>query len=136
MANTDQNSTVSSEPSDPAVKQLESPTNAVQVNTQLTSSNDSIGAVSSGLDSEILDSKGSPAISSNNNLNSRPTLVQLGSTAAPQPKKYSAFNINKKFLEKNSTSSPTVPAPSSSNLAKAGGGNVILILIKPKLIIL
>ncbi|KAG6832239.1 hypothetical protein H0H92_004204 [Tricholoma furcatifolium] len=59
----------------------------------------------------------------------RPSLVQLGSSSShqsstPQPKRFSAVNINKKFLEKNSTatSSPIsqpaikagVPAPSST----------------------
>ncbi|KAJ7666445.1 hypothetical protein B0H17DRAFT_1089819 [Mycena rosella] len=57
----------------------------------------------------------------------RSSLVPLGSQAAatavaPQPKRFSAVNINKKFLEKNSSSSST-SAPTSSNSAasKAGG---------------
>ncbi|KAF9073850.1 hypothetical protein BDP27DRAFT_1318265 [Rhodocollybia butyracea] len=108
MANTDQNSLVSSEPSDTAVKQLESPENVVQSISQL--------AESSTGTSDSLDSKGSPAISSNNATSSRPTLVQLG---APHPKKYSAFNINKKFLEKNSTSTTTTLTSSKS--VKTGG---------------
>ncbi|THV07579.1 hypothetical protein K435DRAFT_261794 [Dendrothele bispora CBS 962.96] len=48
---------------------------------------------------------------------SRPVLVQLGSAISaaptPQPKKFAASNINKKFLEKNS-STPTGPGSSSS----------------------
>lgn len=58
----------------------------------------------------------------------RPSLVQLGSnhmqgssfTAAP-PKKFSAVNISKKFLQSNSSTSSSAPASSSSTAAKSGG---------------
>jgi serine/arginine repetitive matrix protein 2 len=57
---------------------------------------------------------------------SRPCLVPLGSThgqsslstpAAPHPKRFSAVNINKKFLEKNTaTGSSTTSSSTSSNM--------------------
>ncbi|KAJ7597636.1 hypothetical protein C8J56DRAFT_851966 [Mycena floridula] len=52
----------------------------------------------------------------------KPTLVQLGSSsaAAPQPKRFSAVNINKKFLEKNSSASGSAPTSTSSSIAKSG----------------
>nr|GAT49731.1 predicted protein [Mycena chlorophos] len=46
-------------------------------------------------------------------------LVPLGSQAPPHPKKFSAVNINKKFLEKNSTSSAVSPAAAANAAAKA-----------------
>ncbi|PBK77084.1 hypothetical protein ARMSODRAFT_1079148 [Armillaria solidipes] len=55
---------------------------------------------------------------------SRPTLTQLpsnGTTAAPLPKRFSAVNISKKFLEKNSSSATNSMASSSSSQAKSGG---------------
>lgn len=57
----------------------------------------------------------------------RPTLVQLGGTSSttaptPQQKRFSAVNINKKFLEKNSsTSSGSAPSTTGSTTAKSGG---------------
>ncbi|KAJ7785966.1 hypothetical protein B0H16DRAFT_1708191 [Mycena metata] len=54
----------------------------------------------------------------------RPSLVPLGSQAPapPQPKRFSAVNINKKFLEKNSSSSAaSVPTSSNSPASKTGG---------------
>jgi serine/arginine repetitive matrix protein 2 len=58
----------------------------------------------------------------------RPSLVQLGSSAgqgtlatSPHPKRFSAVNINKKFLEKNSTTSGSSPASTSSTATKTGG---------------
>ncbi|KAJ7169544.1 hypothetical protein C8R46DRAFT_1089137 [Mycena filopes] len=54
----------------------------------------------------------------------RTTLVPLGSQAPapPQQKRFSAVNINKKFLEKNSSSSTTsAPASANSTASKAGG---------------
>ncbi|KAJ7130001.1 hypothetical protein C8R43DRAFT_1025387 [Mycena crocata] len=59
----------------------------------------------------------------------RSSLVPLGSAAAaaaapPQPKRFSAVNINKKFLEKNSSSSST-SAPTSANSAAAKTGGPI-----------
>jgi hypothetical protein len=58
----------------------------------------------------------------------RSSLVPLGSQAAaaapapPQPKRFSAVNINKKFLEKNSSSSSTsAPASANSTANKTGG---------------
>ncbi|TFK41350.1 hypothetical protein BDQ12DRAFT_436340 [Crucibulum laeve] len=60
----------------------------------------------------------------------RPSLVQLSTSnapgsstttpAAPHPKKFSAVNINKKFLEKNYSASGSTPAASTSSVAKAG----------------
>lgn len=53
----------------------------------------------------------------------RPSLVQLGqgtSTTPSQPKRFSAVNINKKFLEKNSTTSGPSPTSSGSTVAKTG----------------
>lgn len=44
----------------------------------------------------------------------KPTIVQLGHPSAPQPKKFSAVNINKTFLQKNSTTSTSSPTPSAS----------------------
>ncbi len=55
---------------------------------------------------------------------SRPTLTQLpsnGTTAAPLPKRFSAVNISKKFLEKNSSPATNSMASSSSSQAKSGG---------------
>ncbi|KAG6837034.1 hypothetical protein H0H93_015897 [Arthromyces matolae] len=54
----------------------------------------------------------------------RPALVQLGSStasqsSAAQPKRFSAMNINKKFLQKNS--SPSVSSAMSQPSAKVGG---------------
>ncbi|KAJ3814994.1 hypothetical protein F5876DRAFT_31560 [Lentinula aff. lateritia] len=114
MANTDQNPSISSESSDQEVKQLESPLNASQSVSQGSNVADSNSITTSGPVSDTMDSKGSPAIPSNNSSHSRPTLVQLGSnttSAAQHPKKYSASNINKKFLEKNST--PALQSSSS-----------------------
>ncbi|KAJ7462711.1 hypothetical protein B0H11DRAFT_2053948 [Mycena galericulata] len=61
----------------------------------------------------------------------RSTLVPLGSQAPaappvhpPHPKRFSAVNINKKFLEKNSSSSST-SAPSSINSAASKSGGTI-----------
>lgn len=58
----------------------------------------------------------------------RPSLVQLGSGnhqgsthVAPQPKRFSAVNINKKFLEKASSSSGSTPATPSLTSTKSGG---------------
>jgi hypothetical protein len=58
----------------------------------------------------------------------RSSLVPLGSQAVaasaapPQPKRFSAVNINKKFLEKNSSSSSTsAPTSANSTTSKAGG---------------
>lgn len=57
----------------------------------------------------------------------RPLLVQLGSnsatgpSAAPHPKRFSAVNINKKFLEKNSSASGSSPISQGSPASKAGG---------------
>ena len=59
---------------------------------------------------------------------SRPSLVPLGSThtqtstltpVAPHPKRFSAVNINKKFLEKNTTSGSAASSATSS-AAKSG----------------
>ncbi|ESK98469.1 hypothetical protein Moror_219 [Moniliophthora roreri MCA 2997] len=56
----------------------------------------------------------------------RPTLVPLGSASAqgpspaPQPKRFSAVNINKKFLEKNGPNSTTTPIASAFNSLKSG----------------
>ncbi|KAF9036491.1 hypothetical protein BDZ89DRAFT_1130128 [Hymenopellis radicata] len=53
----------------------------------------------------------------------QPVIVQLnssGTTVAPQPKKFSAVNINKMFLEKNSTPSHTTSQQSSSSLKSTG----------------
>ncbi|KAJ4476710.1 hypothetical protein J3R30DRAFT_3373785 [Lentinula aciculospora] len=112
MANTDQNPSISSESSDQGVKQLESPAIAVQNISEGTNVAHSNSSTASGSVSDTMDSKGSPAISSSNTSHSRPTLVQLGSNNAQsaQPKKYNASDINKKFTEKNSTSSTTAPA--------------------------
>ncbi|KAJ3936667.1 MAG: hypothetical protein NXY57DRAFT_957121 [Lentinula lateritia] len=123
MANTDQSPSISSESSDQEVKQLESPLNASQSVSQGSNVADSNSITTSGSVSDTMDSKGSPAISSNNTSHSRPTLVQLGSnatSAAHHPKKYSASNINKKFSEKNSTSTTVLPA-FGSNSARLGG---------------
>ncbi|KNZ71270.1 hypothetical protein J132_00092 [Termitomyces sp. J132] len=54
----------------------------------------------------------------------RPSLVQLGSGSThhpslAQPKRFSAVNINKKFLEKNSSASAS--SPTSQPAIKAGG---------------
>ncbi|KAF7339746.1 hypothetical protein MSAN_02190100 [Mycena sanguinolenta] len=58
----------------------------------------------------------------------RSSLVPLGSQAtppAPQPKRFSAVNINKKFLEKNSASSSTsAPASANSQASKASSAVV------------
>ncbi|KAK7064503.1 hypothetical protein R3P38DRAFT_2824912 [Favolaschia claudopus] len=59
----------------------------------------------------------------------RSTLVPLGSqahstTAASHPKKFSAVNINKKFLEKNSTSSSSPASASANSAASKAGGSV------------
>ncbi|KAG7450247.1 uncharacterized protein BT62DRAFT_1072351 [Guyanagaster necrorhizus] len=54
----------------------------------------------------------------------RPNLAPLpsnGTTAAPHPKRFSAVNISKKFLEKNSLPAPNSMASSSSSQAKSGG---------------
>jgi hypothetical protein len=57
----------------------------------------------------------------------RPSLVALGSSNLPgqtpvsHPKRFSAVNINKKFLQKNSSGSGSTPTPSNSTTAKSGG---------------
>ncbi|KAF8168297.1 hypothetical protein B0H34DRAFT_684989 [Crassisporium funariophilum] len=58
---------------------------------------------------------------------SRPSLVPLGSShaslvapAAPHPKRFSAVNINKKFLEKNSSASGSAATSSHSSTTKSG----------------
>jgi hypothetical protein len=60
---------------------------------------------------------------------SRPSLVALGSThgqpsapapAAPHPKRFSAVNINKKFLEKNTATGSSTITSSASSSVKAG----------------
>ena len=59
----------------------------------------------------------------------RPSLVPLGSThghsslstpAAPHPKRFSAVNINKKFLEKNTASGSSTTTSSTSSNMKVG----------------
>ncbi|KAJ3827387.1 hypothetical protein F5880DRAFT_1537760 [Lentinula raphanica] len=124
MANTDQDPSISSEPSEQEVKKLEGPINAVQSISQGSSaaSSSSSGPASGSL-SDIMDSKGSPAISLSNTSHPRPTLVQLGSNGTPtaQPKKYNASNINKKFLEKNSTSLAIASTPGFGSARLAGG---------------
>lgn len=57
---------------------------------------------------------------------SRPAVVPPGSTilpslTVPHPKRFSAVNINKKFLEKNSSPSGSIPASSTTTTAKSGG---------------
>ncbi|KIK71310.1 hypothetical protein GYMLUDRAFT_79405 [Collybiopsis luxurians FD-317 M1] len=131
MAHNDQRPSGSSEASSVlAVKQLESPIHAVQsISNHSSSSNASSGSTvplgPGTVRSDALDSKGSPALLNNAQgpSHSRPTLVQLGSNttpAAPHPKKYNASNINKKFLEKNSTSSSAFPTSLSSVSTKSG----------------
>ncbi|KAF5368326.1 hypothetical protein D9758_002341 [Tetrapyrgos nigripes] len=76
-----------------------------------------------------LDSKPSPTHSNNDGAPSntpaasRPVLVQLGSgnpaAPVPQPKRFAHSNINKKFLEKNS-SAPTAASSSTSISSKPG----------------
>lgn len=58
----------------------------------------------------------------------RPSLVQLGSNLAqgssatsPHPKRFSAVNINKKFLEKNSSTSGPSLVSQGSTATKSGG---------------
>lgn len=64
-----------------------------------------------------------------NGVPSRPSLVPLGSghaqsssspPVAPQPKRFSAVNINKKFLEKNTASGSSNSTSSSSTGLKSG----------------
>ncbi|KAF9459459.1 hypothetical protein BDZ94DRAFT_1381882 [Collybia nuda] len=68
-----------------------------------------------------------PTIAADNKLAAnpgRPLLVQLGqgtSSAPSQPKRFSAVNINKKFLEKNSTTSGSPSSSSGSTTAKVVG---------------
>ncbi|KAF8226096.1 hypothetical protein L208DRAFT_1367561 [Tricholoma matsutake] len=54
---------------------------------------------------------------------SRPSLVQLGSngSSTSHPKRFSAVNINKKFLEKNSSAVGSLPTSQGSVNAKSGG---------------
>ena len=54
---------------------------------------------------------------------SRPSLVQLGSngSSTSQPKRFSAVNINKKFLEKNSSTAGPLPTSQSLVNPKSGG---------------
>ena len=55
---------------------------------------------------------------------SRPSLVQLGANSGSStghPKRFSAVNINKKFLEKNSSTVGPPPTSQSSVTAKSGG---------------
>ncbi|KAF7306641.1 hypothetical protein MIND_00455600 [Mycena indigotica] len=51
-------------------------------------------------------------------------LVPLGSHGPTQTKKFSAVNINKKFLEKNSTTSPYSSTTTSNSAAKLSGAAV------------
>jgi len=55
----------------------------------------------------------------------RPQLVQLGSnlalSAGHHTKRFSTVNITKKFLEKNSSPSPSTPISQGSVAAKPGG---------------
>ncbi|KAG6910602.1 hypothetical protein DXG01_009553 [Tephrocybe rancida] len=58
----------------------------------------------------------------------RPSLVQLGTSsthhsATPPPKRFSAVNINKKFLEKNSSASTS--SPISQPTSKTGGSSAL-----------
>ncbi|KAG6845642.1 hypothetical protein H0H87_005849 [Tephrocybe sp. NHM501043] len=59
----------------------------------------------------------------------RPSLVQLGSgtvhhSTTAQPKRFSAVNINKKFLEKNASASAS--SPISQPTSKAGGTSALV----------
>ena len=67
----------------------------------------------------------------------RPSLVPLGSSnlqpspstsAGPHPKRFSAVNINKKFLEKTTASGLPANTSSASSMAKAGSTAGTLIL--------
>ncbi|KAG5648191.1 hypothetical protein DXG03_006146 [Asterophora parasitica] len=69
-----------------------------------------------------------PAVSSElKPATTRPSLVQLGSgsthSTTAQPKRFSAVNINKKFLEKNSSASAS--SPISQPAVKAGGSSLV-----------
>lgn len=77
-------------------------------------------AVNEGLqDSKAQSPAPSPAVTATN---ARPTLVQLGNSSSTTPtaqhKKFSASNINKKFLEKTSASG------SAANTSNASGHKV------------
>ena len=70
---------------------------------------------------------GIPALSKPTPNSARPQLVQLGSnsgqtsSAGHHPKRFSAVNITKKFLEKNSSPSTSTPILQGSVAAKPGG---------------
>jgi len=71
----------------------------------------------------------------------RPSLVPLGSSSVqptpstsvgPHPKRFSAVNINKKFLEKTTASGLPANTSSASSMAKAGSPGTLISTVKCK----
>jgi hypothetical protein len=71
----------------------------------------------------------------------RPSLVPLGSSnvqpspstsVGPHPKRFSAVNINKKFLEKTTASGLPANTSSASSMAKAGSPGTLILTVKWK----
>ena len=71
----------------------------------------------------------------------RPSLVPLGSSnlqptpstsVGPHPKRFSAVNINKKFLEKTTASGLPANTSSASSMAKAGSPGTLIPTVKWK----
>ena len=69
----------------------------------------------------------------------RPSLVPLGSSnvqptpspsVGPHPKRFSAVNINKKFLEKTTASGLPANTSSASSMAKAGSPGTLIPTVK------
>jgi hypothetical protein len=84
------------------------------------------GATLNGLDTKVQDPQ--PPLSAGENTTSplsanAPNVPSVPSSGhAFQPKRFSAVNINKKFLEKNSSTAGATQISSSSVTTKAGGG--------------
>jgi len=107
-----------SESSEPSVNtDTATPDAALSTPTSNPASTLKAGPLNGNLPSSITDSNGTA-------ISSKPALVQLGSgpnPSAPQPKRFSAVNINKTFLQKTSSSSNAAPAITSSASQKSGG---------------
>jgi hypothetical protein len=118
MADTDKETTVSLEPAKEATEHAALLTeNVVTIATDDTS--EGVLNETKGPDSQASQPVGDLTGSST-------SAATLGSSASssvnvPHPKRFSAVNINKKFLEKNSSATGAIQTSSTSTVAKAGG---------------
>ncbi|PPQ63504.1 hypothetical protein CVT24_004732 [Panaeolus cyanescens] len=133
MANTIQETTLSSETSGQEVKAkaVESEGGVVGdvvSNERGASSSPTLSGTATNAQSDKASISTLASVQSNVPTN-RPSLVPLGSNTnssssstpvAPHPKRFSAMNINKKFLEKNSTASGSQATSTPSSISKSG----------------